>query len=179
MQLFLKGQAHRLLAFRINAHNLLTDRRAAARDDTRLGNRRPLGVAQQAFDMHPIVSKDLFETAGCRIGTEQTDSVDVAAQRRDVVDDIGRAARDDFFTGLLQNEHRCLTRNARDASIEIDIGHHITDDEDFLALHPRQYRIKLLLQHFHPFLSFRRLHRQETPFDLPRLVAALVMQDDL
>lgn len=77
--------------------------------------------------------------------------MDLAAERRDVVDDIGRAARDDLLAGLLEHEHRGLARDARDAAVEVDVGDHVADDEDAPALHAGQGIMVFLLQRIHPF----------------------------
>lgn len=77
--------------------------------------------------------------------------MDLAAERRDVVDDIGRAARDDFLTGLLEHKHGGFARDARDAAVEVDVGDHVANDEDAPALHARQGIMVFLLQRIHPF----------------------------
>lgn len=77
--------------------------------------------------------------------------MDFAAERRDVVDDVGRAACDDFLASLLKHEHGSLARDARDAAVEVDVGDHVADDEDAPALHAGQGIMVFLLQRIHPF----------------------------
>ena len=83
--------------------------------------------------------------------------MDRAAERRDVVDDVGRAARDDFLAGLLEHEYRGLARDARDAAVEVDVGDHVADDEDIPALHAGQGIMVFLLQRIHPFSYCQRI----------------------
>ena len=121
------------MALLVEAHDLLADRRAAARDDARLGDGRPRGVAEKPRRLDALFREDVREPLRRGVLAEQADGVDRAAERLRVVRDICRAARDDFLSRLLEYEHGRLARDARDAPIDIDIRHHIPDDEDAAA----------------------------------------------
>ena len=158
-QLRLDGRGHRGLALPVDAHDLLADRRAAARDNARLGDGRPRIVGDKAAYICSIRGEDLAQSVGALVSADESDGMDLAAERRDVVDDIGRAARDDLLAGLLEHEHRGLARDARDAAVEVDVGDHVADDEDVPALHAGQGIMVFLLQRIHPFSCLHPLHQ--------------------
>ena len=158
-QLRLDGRGHRRLALPVDAHDLLADRRAAARDDARLGDGRPRNVGDKAAYIRAIRGEDLAQPVGALVSADEADGVDLAAEGRDVVDDIGRAARDDFLARLLEHEHGSFARDARDAAVEVDVGDHVADDEDAPALHAGQGIMVFLLQRIHPFSCLPALHQ--------------------
>ena len=59
-----------------------------------------------------------------------TYSIRRAAERRRIVRDIRRTTRDHTLPLLLKHEYGGLTRDACNCTVEVNIRHHIPDDED-------------------------------------------------
>ena len=82
--------------------------------------------------MRAIFLQRRFQPLCRMIEAQKAHGKNVAAKRRDIVDDIGRAAGHDLFSGLFQHEYRRFTRNARDAAVQIDVCDHIAYDQNAL-----------------------------------------------
>ena len=123
----------------VDAHNLLADGRPPARDDPRLCNRRMRLCAYEALRVHPIFTEHGEEGVTAALRAADPHCIRGAADRRRIVCNICRAARDHALLTLLEHEHGCLTRDACNLTVEVDIRHHIPDDEHGRALHLREY----------------------------------------
>ena len=113
----------------VNAHDLLADRRASARDDARLRDGRTRRVADKSCRIDGVFPEHGAERIAARIRPADANGIRTPAERRCIVRHIRRAAGHNALLPLLQNEHGCLTRDACDRPVEIDIRHHIPDDE--------------------------------------------------
>ena len=113
----------------VNAHNLLADRRAPARNDARLRDGRTRRVTDKSCRIDGVFPEHGAERIAARIRPADTDGIRTSAERCRIIRHIRRTARHDALLPLLQNEHGCLTRDACDRPVEIDIRHHIPDDE--------------------------------------------------
>ena len=113
----------------VNTYDLLADGCPPARDNARLGDGWECGIAQESLCLYPIPGEHRYELCPARICPADARRIHRAPERRCIVGDICSAPRDDALSHLLQDEHRCLTRDPRNLSVKIHVRHHITDDE--------------------------------------------------
>ena len=113
----------------VNAHNLLTDRRPSARDNARLRDGRMRRITDKARRIDSILPKDGAEGIASCIRAANPRSIRAPAECRRIVCHICRTARHDALRALLEDEHGCLARDARDCSVEVDIRHHVPNDK--------------------------------------------------
>ena len=146
-----KRKGKRLAALLVDAHDLLADRRPAARDDARLGNRRSFRSRQKSRRIDARLREHRGNPRTSRILAQHAESAHRAAQGRGIVRDVRRAARDDALAHLLQDEHGRLPRYARDAPVEVNVGDHVAEDKRASALQAfcRRCRIICRCRHFH------------------------------
>ena len=125
----------RRMPLAVDAHNLLADGRPPARDDPRLCNRWMRLCAHESLRVHPIFTEHGEEGVTAVLRAADPHCIRGAADRRRIVCNICRAARDHALLTLLEDEHGCLTRDARNLTVEIDIRYHVSDDEHGCARH--------------------------------------------
>ena len=119
----------------VDAHDLLTHCRASSRNDPRLCNRRMRVCAYEALRVHPVFTEHGEEGVTAALRAADPHGIRGAAERRRIVCNICRTARDHTLLALLEHEHGCLTRDARNLTVEIDIRHHVSDDEHGCVRH--------------------------------------------
>ena len=130
-----KRRGQGLAALLVDAHDLLADRRPAACDHARLGNRRPLLRLDESSDIDSRRFQHRRDAIASRILAQDAEGAHRTAQRRSVVRDIRRAACDNALVHLFQHEHGRFPRYARDAPIEVDVSNHVAEDEDAHVSH--------------------------------------------
>ena len=181
-ELGLESWRHRRFAFLVNTHDLLAYRSPSARNDARLGNCRSFFIAEQPRRIGTIRFQCCFKPFRCIIEPQQSDSKDIAAQRCDVVDNVGRPTSDDFFTRLFEHQHRCFTGNTRNAAIQIDICYHIADNQNIPSLYFLNNGSQLF---FHYMFLLPSIFRQDQspwcklPADSPGVLPRFITQDQL
>ena len=80
--------------------------------------------------MHAVFAKHGEKGIPAALRTADPHRICCSAERRGVVRDICRTARNHALLSLLQDEHGGLTRDARNCTVEVDIRHHVPDDKD-------------------------------------------------
>ena len=89
--------------------------------------------------MDAQILQDSAQAFGVMIVADNTDGVNISAERRNVGNDIRRAARHDFFARLFKNQNGSLAGNAGNAPVDVDISHRVADNQNFFALHVVRY----------------------------------------
>ena len=85
--------------------------------------------------MHAVFTEHAKECVPAVLRSADPHSVCHTAERCRVVRDICRATRNHTLLLLLEHEHGRLTRDACNCTVEVDIRHHIPDDEDRRTRH--------------------------------------------
>jgi len=110
--------------FAVHAHELLL-----MRDDARLDTGVPALDGDQA-GAADMVQRELDAQLPLRLVTaHRAEQFGGRAERRKIAGDVGRAAGHKAFSLEFHHRHGCFRRNARDASPEKLIEHHVADDE--------------------------------------------------
>ena len=100
----------------------------AAGENARL-DRRP--VLARAHDVRTVDAavKARQQPPPFGIGAHHADEPRAAAERRDVVGGVARAAGDHLGRVVLQDQHRRFARDARDLAVDELVGDDVADDQ--------------------------------------------------
>ena len=98
-------------------------------DDADLGRRRPAGVADERRGDAGFAA-GVRQRRGRLVHAGDGDERRLAAERGDVVRDVGRAAHPEHLVIERDDRHRRLGRDAGDAADDELVEHGVADDED-------------------------------------------------
>ena len=118
------------------------------------GVRRARRAHERRADRHARCSAPQQPAAGL-VAADDADQSRAAAERRDVVGGVAAAARHDLGRVVLEDQHRRLARDARDAAVDELVGHDVADDGDRPA--PQRVDQREELRRIHPTASIKLL----------------------
>ncbi len=117
----------------VDARHLLV----ALGDDAHLLGRRPPGILDEPVERRARGRQFSAQPVGRGVRSDHADERHAAAERQDVVRDVGGAAQPHVLRPEAHDRHRRLGRNARHVPDDEAVEHHVADDEHGESGEPR------------------------------------------